>query len=506
MRSALLCLLLLAAAARAQDILVVTPEEFRPALEEWRKHRQAQGLVATIRAPRESLRGLVQVVHEESEGRLRYVLLLGDVTDVPCTYEQGKIIAKYDRDPRIANDNDCADLDSDGIPDLAIGRLPADNPAEAEEMLAKVVAYEKNGDHSVWRRRINVVAGVGGFGQVADFLIEQAATKLLTESVPAAYDVHVTYANENSPFCPYPPAVQETTLARFNEGSLFVTYIGHGSRLRLDRMHFAGEVYDIFDDEAVYALDAKHGPPIAFFVACSNGHMDGAPDCLAETAVKRPRGPVAVIAASRVSMPYGNGIFAKELLEAVFLHGAERLGDAVRDAKMRVMRPVENDVTREGIEQVAGTFYQRDGELRARERLEHLYLYNLFGDPSLRLPRPAEVAIECAAKARPSAELAVAGSVALEGEALVELVAERTPLVPKRRGDTREDFEKTYANANAWTKASVRAPVKDGAFAAKLALPGSLRPGAYHVRVYVEGKSGAAVGSRKVTLVAPEEK
>ena len=39
----ILILVTLAAAARAQSVLVITPDDFRPALKKWRAHREAQG-------------------------------------------------------------------------------------------------------------------------------------------------------------------------------------------------------------------------------------------------------------------------------------------------------------------------------------------------------------------------------------------------------------------------------------------------------------------------------
>ena len=66
------CLLVLCAGLHAQDILVVTPPEFEPALEEWRAHREAQGHVIVVKKPLENLRALVQDAHKQSGGKLRF--------------------------------------------------------------------------------------------------------------------------------------------------------------------------------------------------------------------------------------------------------------------------------------------------------------------------------------------------------------------------------------------------------------------------------------------------
>jgi hypothetical protein len=231
--------------------------------------------------------------------------------------------------------------------------------------------------------------------------------------------------------------------------------------------------------------------------------MDGSPDSLAEVAMKQPRGPVAVIAASRISMPYANSVLSKEILDALFMEKARTVGEALALAKRRLLVPKEGDQGRAFIEMMAGLAYEADPRKRAAECREHAFLYNLFGDPATRIPRAADLALEAPEEARPGGRLKVTGGSPVAGEALVEIVAPRSPLVPGRTGDREEDFKECYERANAWTKASVRVPVRDGRFEADLAVPAGLAPGRYFVRAYVEGEGGAAMGSKDVKVVGP---
>ena len=489
-------LLLYPATLLAQDLLVLAPEEFQPALKTWRAHREKQGHTVAVRAPEQDPVAQVKRIHQAAGGALKYVLLVGDVKRIPCTYSPGESIKLWERDPRIANDNQLADLDGDGLPELAVGRLPADDVAEAATMLGKVVAYEKNRDFSTWRRRLNMIAGVGGFGMWADWALEQATIAVARDVVPPAYDVHATYANPNSSFCPPPARVAETTLERLNEGALLVAYFGHGSRRRLDRLRFGGESYDIFTEDDAYELKARRGAPIVFFCACSTGHMDGAPDSLAELAIKQPAGPVAIYAASRVSMPYANGMFSKELIQAIFT--AETVGEALKEAKRRLMADDQWDATRRTIETYA--FAYKTAQERRSERAEHLYLYNLFGDPAMRIPRAAPVEVEGPEEIAPGARLKIMGRTDVAGEVLVELVAERTPLVPQRVGDDDAAFAQAYARANARTRASAKTTVSRGRFAVELAVPEDVNTGRYYVRVYVTGADGAAMGAHAIEV------
>ncbi|MHC4340753.1 MAG: C25 family cysteine peptidase [Planctomycetota bacterium] len=493
--------LLLATTARAQDLIVVTPKAFRPALTKWRQHRTQQGHEIGVLDPRPDMKGLLKAAHAKSGGKLRFVLLVGDAHYVPPSFHKGEIIAPWERDPRIANDNAMADLDGDHLPDLAVGRVPADNPEEAATVLAKVLEYEGNQDFSDWRRRINVVAGVGGFGKFQDWAIEQVATKFLSENVPLAYDLHVTYGNPNSAFCPPPSEMLGTTLERFNEGALLVAYLGHGSRLSLDRIRFKNRSYPILDEDSAWSLESRRGAPIVLFSACSTGHFDGAPDSLAEVALKQPKGPVAIIAASRVSMPYGNGVLAKEMLEAIFRERLPTLGEMMVRAKRRTMRPKENDPGRQFIEALA-LGYQWDAKKREQERVEHLFLYNLLGDPATRIPLPDAMEIECAEEIEPGGRLTIVGVSPVQGEARFELVAPRRADMPPRKGDRPEDFRVAYERANSRTRAETTLRAAKGRVEAQLELPSDLPLGDYFVRVYVSGAEGAAVGARVVKVRA----
>ena len=72
-----------------------------------------------------------------------------------------------------------ADIDGDQIPDLAVGRLTADSREELAAMIKKIIAYEASTDFGPWRRRVNFIAGVGGFGPVTDGILDMATKKFI---------------------------------------------------------------------------------------------------------------------------------------------------------------------------------------------------------------------------------------------------------------------------------------------------------------------------------------
>jgi hypothetical protein len=187
------------------------------------------------------------------------------------------------------------------------------------------------------------------------------------------------------------------------------------------------------------------------------------------------------------------------MLDAIFRERVPTVGDMLLVAKRRLIEPRPDDELRAAIDQMGRAW--RPEAVLAVERREHLSLYNLIGDPSMRLPRPADLSLACADVAAQGTTLAVEGTCAVAGEAVVELVTERTPDVPQRAGDGDADFAKCYERANARVRATAKARSNGRGFKAAIEIPADLRPGSYFVRAFVAGRDGAALGARPVTVV-----
>lgn len=501
----------LAASAAAQDVLVVAPKDFHDSLAAWTTHRAKQGLAVAVREPSGDVGAIVREVSEKSGKKLRFVMLVGDADEVPCATRErkgGAIMGMEGAEPDIATDDPFADLDGDGVPDLAIGRVPADSPADAKAYLDRVVAYETDTDFGSWRERLNVVAGTGGFGPMVDMALETLCRQLLAENVPPAVEVTMTYASPLSPFCPPPAEFADYAVKRWSEGALVVAYVGHGSERAVDRIRSGKDVYPILDLAHVAKIDSARGAPVSMFIACSTGHFDGERDCLAEELLKRPRGPVAVIASSRVSSPYSNGIVAKELLDALFKTEVATTGELLVAMKRRLVEPAAGDARRDQLEKMAAAMFERDPEKRRLDREDHLFLYNLLGDPCVRIARPAHLDVAAPATVAPGKKFTVTGTAPFGGE--LSVVVERGRKAPVKPAitvkKTPEDYRSVYEAANSRVILQFPLTVKAGPFSVELTIPADAAPGACAVRVYLAGKSGAAAGGAEVTLAVPETK
>ncbi|MEX0585388.1 MAG: C25 family cysteine peptidase, partial [Pirellulales bacterium] len=262
----------------AGGIVVVCPEAFRPALAPWVAHRTGQGHRIEFVDNRGSAVEIRQAIRDRAKrGDVRFLLLVGDAEPglerdaalrsrcIPTHLVTAKVNIRWGSEAEIAGDNWYADLDDDQLPDLAVGRLTADTPAELAAMVAKILRYETGVDFGRWRQRIHFIAGLGGFGALADATIEACAKKFITDGVPTAYSTTMTQASWRSPYCPDPREFGQTTLGRLNEGCLFWVYIGHGHARGLDRVTVPSGQYPILEMPDVRRMQCQQGSPIALF-------------------------------------------------------------------------------------------------------------------------------------------------------------------------------------------------------------------------------------------------
>lgn len=515
------------AAAPVPDTVVVGSEAQLAALQPWIAHRRAQGhqlAFVTRRESPEQIRAAIRQI--ASRGKLRNILLVGDAHpnpsadhSVPTYHAESTVTVRWGSEPQLATDNWYADLDDDQLPDVAIGRLTADLPHEVAVMADKILDYERAARRGASQRRLNFVAGVGGFGALADSILENTTRKFLTDGIPAEYQVSMTYGSWRSPFCPDPREFHDTTLDRFNEGCLFWVYIGHGHRTFLDRVRVPGGAFPIFDTDDVDELLPQTMPPIAVFLACYTGAFDGPRDCLAEEMLKAKAGPVAVLAGSRVTMPYAMAVMGNELLGEYFQNRPATLGELVLQAKRRMAASMEAEEGEGGfnrrlLDALAATI-SPSKDLLDDERREHVLLFNLLGDPMLRLRHGESIRLETSREITAGDTLQVVCESSIVGSGKMELVCrrDRWKQTPPRRSrfeatDMALDaYSDSYAAANdrRWLTSSV--DLNAGSTTIHLAVPRDAH-GPCHVRVFLESDEQHALGSSSVFVrrpVSPKE-
>lgn len=396
----------------APDTLVVCPTEIQPGLHEWLEYRRAQGHVVEVSDSSEAAAAVQNAIREAHSGRrLRYVLLVGmpvaakpdgapdsnavkeTALAMPTNYARAKVNARWGRERWIATDLPYADFDGDNTPDVAIGRIPATTAVQLSATLKKTIAYEQSTEQGPWQQRLNVASCPGGFGTVVDGLIEASARQVFTQLVPPQFELRHIQAGSNAVRLKSARPISIDTAAKAQqalcEGCMAWVYIGHGHVTQLDRVRTPNGNRSILAVNDVPNLKCGGRCPLAVLMACYTGAFDSQRSCLARELLLAPGGPVAVVAASRVSMPYGNTVLGSELLKACFTDRPEHAGDLLRSACRRTNTPLEDDALRKSLESIAAGISPQPIDL-AQERCEHVQMYHFFGDPLLRLKYPRQ--------------------------------------------------------------------------------------------------------------------
>ncbi|MFN3189664.1 MAG: C25 family cysteine peptidase [Aureliella sp.] len=512
-----------------EEIILVRPSAWASALQTWKQYRETQGyeiseIDAELSQPEllNQIRSLAGSVPEPG-GSPTFLLLVGDVDprtekSIPTFYRKSSAMVQFGGDERIGTDNPYGDLNEDEIPDLAVGRIPADTAEQAQAYLDKVIRYESNPDFSAWRRDVHIIAGVGGFGAIADSVIEMTTRRFLADRIPGWSELTMTQASTRSHYCPDPWRFSETCINRLNQGGMFWVYIGHGHVKTLDYVKADDQYLPIFTERNIPAIKSS-APPIAIFLACYTGAFDAVEDSLAERLTLKPDGPVASIAASRVSGPYGLATLSDGMLKYCYEDRVPTLGEIVLRSKQKMLADsASNGSDRQPkamgqmqlITSIAKSLSPADYDLRA-ERLEHVWQMHLLGDPCLRIRYPNEVELQAPARAQPGEEIVVRGTSKSQAKMMVEFGFRRDQIrreldrvqVGLDTTDGRNAFQSRYDAANDRILVLEQRQVPSGEFEQALTLPENLSNGRYCVRCYLEGKDDWQVGYHELVVRKP---
>ena len=361
------------------DYIIISHADFVSAAQELATYRANHGLRAVVidvenvydefsygLAVPEAIREFIRYAYEHWEKPApQYVLLLGDGTYDPKNYVDHGVVnyippylAFVDRwMGETATDNWYVAVSGDDIlPDLAIGRLPANNLAEANLMVDRIIDYEQDTQVAAWNSRLTFVAGrqpdpkgAGDFHDLSEAVIE--------EQVPPFYDVSKVYLGTiPGSTCGSGSECRQELIDAINAGTLLVNFIGHGSVVQWDGDR-------ILDLEAIGQLTNASRLPVMLPMTCLEGKFTNPypqSPSVSETVVRAMAGgAVASWGPTGLGVIYGHDQLNKGFLDAVFVQGIRELGLATFAGKLRLYA--------------------------AGHSLEQIQEYTLFGDPALRM-------------------------------------------------------------------------------------------------------------------------
>jgi len=284
-----------------------------------------------------------------------------------------------------ASDAALGDLDGDLVPDVPVGRLPARSTDQVKRIVDKILAYERR-PAGLDDLRLPVWAGSPCYGKAIDSMSTEMLVAAVRMNAPAWAQPWLLSGGAGHALCGWPPDQPALFAKQLRRGTL-AYMMGHGDRECFYSMDFKGEAVKLTAQAAAAELaKGPPGPPLVIF-ACDCGHFTAESDCLAESLLRLPGGPVACIAASTESHPLTN-YFSGTCLLSELSGRHERVGElwlAAQRAAMKARNPLIERMLRD----VEGKL---ENEINvAALRRDQMLMYALLGDPATRLKLPGRL-------------------------------------------------------------------------------------------------------------------
>ncbi len=405
----------------AGALFVIGPQSFLDEMSDYISHKEDMGITTLTRSiediqANETGRDLPEqikyaIARAYTENNTRFVLLAGDVDQVPVRYTfhasyggmndwQNIPCDLYYADLFDGNGDFCdwdADADDvfgeyangnvdacDFMPDVLVGRIPASTIEELTGALAKIVNYETNVTGAEdWTNRI-VLAGADTFtetnqGDTTGIPEGEATKELIAGESLTTFELVKLYETER--YARTDELTTENLRNAIEAGAVYVNFANHGW---VEGWAFNGG----FTVEDVNALTNADRLPVAFGYACSTAVFDtenpqsgnqGVPECIGEAFVLNPNGgAVGYYGASRTAFAGGFGLGghlgALGLLDREFFRG---VGDGHTVQGRLYLGAVAEMLLGKGLADTADFITM----------MEFVY----FGDPSLSVGGPVSI-------------------------------------------------------------------------------------------------------------------
>jgi len=348
--------------ANRADYLVITPVELETGARELADYRKSLGMETRvilledimdefnygISSP-EAVRSFLSYAHNAWDKAPEYVVLAGDGT---YDYKNFQNVGDNLNPPFLTvtpfglftSDTRFVDIENDdGVPEMAVGRIPVITIEDFLLVVDKIRAYE-NCAAGAWSNKVVMLAdnpdNGGNFPNDSDEI---------AGLLPVEYSSLKIYLSEMDV-----DSARSDLFEEINNGAILINYLGHGAITNL-----ANEGLLTTDD--MPHLNGNDQLPVMAMLTCVAGRFSiPGYDSLGEVLLlEEDKGAVGVLAPTGLSMNAQAVILDQEFFREVFQNGEKRLGKAIQKAM--------NNYRRKDMDK------------------NILYIYSLLGDPALRI-------------------------------------------------------------------------------------------------------------------------
>jgi hypothetical protein len=312
-------------------LLIVTHPVFREAADRLAKHRAGQGLFVEVAEVNDifdefghgshspqALKDFFAWAASNWKRPPRYVLLMGDSSWDPRDYFGRALdfIPTKLIDTQLmetASDDWLADFNDDGLPELAVGRLPVKSGLQADLVVSKLISFDGSLSRS----------------QALDaLLVADTGFESINSRLRALLPANMPVQEINRSSGPSDAAIRSGILTALNRGTAIVSYAGHGS---VGVWTGAG----LLRTEDAGSLTNGTRMPLMVLLTCLNSYShDIFVDSLGEAMLLQPAaGAIAVWGPTAMTTPQAQEEIARAFYGSIFSNSKRRLGDAIVAAK-----------------------------------------------------------------------------------------------------------------------------------------------------------------------------
>ncbi len=433
-----LCAPLASANANGARFLIVTPPSLLPEAQKLQKHRQQMGITTHVVTTSQitgnpnaaitavQLRNWLSSYYGAHAVKPKWLLLLGDAEHIPTHYDEPNSWNMARNASDIWYGQFAPGAGATTVPLLGIGRIPVDTQAQAATVVNKIIAYELQPPVNLavgqdFYSRLTFASYFESFGTRDDRWFVEVSEQIRNHAVSQGFSVRRIYTTEPSANpttyrsgLPVPAALRRPGFAWDGNEQDVVDAVNQGTTLLYHRDHgfWHGWGDPEFTTSSLSQISVKNNQfPVVFNINCASGIFDNetvdlpanilgsgygpSPSAVyfSEAFLRKADGALAVIADTRDSATTSNGHLAIGLFDAIFPGLApgfgtgtavRRLGDVMNHGRAYIAA-VNAGLTPNLHPSDNGAAVPMNG-LR-----QQLNLYNLLGDPTVKLRTSASL-------------------------------------------------------------------------------------------------------------------
>lgn len=334
---------------RQADYLVITPEAFREPIYRLLRHRYKNGLAVQVATPEDVYNefsyGLIDPVairqyfgytyHHVGSDAPRYALLVGSGSYDPLNNlglgGAEHIPARMGPSPwrRTALEQWFVTVDGpspdDLLPDISLGRIPADTVDQVERLVNKIIAYEVAPSNAGWRESALLVADDADAQNDFKAHVEgNTKPHLENGGFDPLFGIQTAFRDDDTQ-----AQVTQAIESELNGGVQFIHYMGHGG------VHQWSSPSVWNSTDAASSANTVH--PLVMVFTCQNGiFYDPTEVSLSQAMLLGQGGASGMVAPTALSVQLFSEKLADGFYEALAVDRVERLGDAMQEGFLRL--------------------------------------------------------------------------------------------------------------------------------------------------------------------------